>query len=57
MIADAGPELFLFSSDYPDPDATDDPVCRFERTLTVSDEARRRFYSENFEYMMNGGAA
>ena len=33
MIRDAGPELFLFSSDYPHPEGTDDPIGRFERTL------------------------
>jgi predicted TIM-barrel fold metal-dependent hydrolase len=53
MIADAGPELFLFSSDYPHPEGTDDPVGRFERTFKdVSDEAKQQFYHRNFEYMM-----
>jgi predicted TIM-barrel fold metal-dependent hydrolase len=53
MIADAGPELFLFSSDYPHPEGTDDPIGRFERTLSgVSEEARQQFYRRNFEHMM-----
>ena len=53
MIADAGPELFLFSSDYPHPEGTDDPVGRFERTLSgVSEESKQQFYSENFAHMM-----
>jgi uncharacterized protein len=53
MIADAGPELFLFSSDYPHPEGTNDPVGRFERTFqNVSEEAKQQFYSKNFEYMM-----
>jgi predicted TIM-barrel fold metal-dependent hydrolase len=53
MIADAGPELFLFSSDYPHPEGTDDPIGRFEHTFKgVSDEAKQQFYYRNFEYMM-----
>jgi predicted TIM-barrel fold metal-dependent hydrolase len=56
MIKDAGPELFLFSSDYPHPEGTDDPVGRFERTFAGLDEqAKEQFYSKNFEHMM--GAA
>jgi uncharacterized protein len=57
MIRDAGAELFLFSSDYPHPEGTDDPIGRFERTLAeVSDAAKDRFYTLNFEEMMGAGA-
>jgi predicted TIM-barrel fold metal-dependent hydrolase len=53
MIADAGPELFLFSSDYPHPEGTDDPVGRFEHTMKdVSDAAKQQFYAGNFAHMM-----
>jgi predicted TIM-barrel fold metal-dependent hydrolase len=56
MIRDAGPELFLFSSDYPHPEGTDDPIRRFERTLDGIDEAAKdQFYRTNYEAMM--GAA
>jgi uncharacterized protein len=56
MIADAGPELFLFSSDYPHPEGTDDPIGRFERTLKdVSEEDREKFYYANFADMMGAG--
>jgi predicted TIM-barrel fold metal-dependent hydrolase len=56
MIKDAGPELFLFSSDYPHPEGTDDPIGRFERTLAdLGDDARQQFYSRNFEHMMGAG--
>jgi predicted TIM-barrel fold metal-dependent hydrolase len=52
MIRDAGPELFLFSSDYPHPEGTNDPVGRFERTLADIDEAAKdQFYSKNFEHV------
>jgi predicted TIM-barrel fold metal-dependent hydrolase len=56
MIKDAGPELFLFSSDYPHPEGTDDPIGRFERTFADIDEAaKEQFYSKNFEHMMGAG--
>lgn len=50
MIANAGPELFMFSSDYPHPEGTKDPAARFESTMDVVDAAARDgFYSRNFE--------
>lgn len=53
MIRDAGPELFLFSSDYPHPEGTDDPMGRFEKKMQDIDErAKEQFYSLNFRYMM-----
>jgi predicted TIM-barrel fold metal-dependent hydrolase len=58
MIKDAGPELFLFSSDYPHPEGTDDPIGRFERTMSgISEEAKEQFYYENFQFMMGDGRA
>ena len=54
MIRDAGPELFLFSSDYPHPEGTNDPVGRFERTFEgISEDAKQQFYSKNFLHMLN----
>jgi predicted TIM-barrel fold metal-dependent hydrolase len=53
MIADAGADLFLFSSDYPHPEGTDDPIGRFERTFKdVDEEAKEKFYYGNFQEMM-----
>jgi predicted TIM-barrel fold metal-dependent hydrolase len=53
MIADGGADLFMFSSDYPHPEGTNDPKGRFERTMQDLDEdARDRFYRRNFEEMM-----
>jgi predicted TIM-barrel fold metal-dependent hydrolase len=55
MIEQAGPELFLFSSDYPHPEGGRDPIARFESTLGgVSEAARERFYAGNFAEMMLG---
>jgi uncharacterized protein len=53
MIEQSGEDLFLFSSDYPHPEGTRDPIARFEATMTdISDTARDRFYQHNFEAMM-----
>jgi uncharacterized protein len=53
MIEQCGADLFLFSSDYPHPEGTKDPVRRFEETMhDVSAEARQRFYSGNYAEMM-----
>jgi uncharacterized protein len=52
LIKDAGTELFMFSSDYPHPEGTDDPIGRFERTFNgISEEAKNKFYSQNFQAM------
>jgi predicted TIM-barrel fold metal-dependent hydrolase len=53
MIEQCGDDLFLFSSDYPHPEGTKDPVKRFEETMDgVSEPARARFYSGNYAAMM-----
>jgi predicted TIM-barrel fold metal-dependent hydrolase len=49
MIENAGSDLFLFSSDYPHPEGTKDPIQRFESTMdSVDDAALANFYSDNF---------
>jgi predicted TIM-barrel fold metal-dependent hydrolase len=49
MIEQAGPELFLFSSDYPHPEGGRNPLKRFEEsTGDVSEQARQRFFAGNF---------
>jgi predicted TIM-barrel fold metal-dependent hydrolase len=56
VIREGGPDLYLFSSDFPHPEGTKNPIERFERHLTGFDEdVKDRFYRRNFEYMM--GAA
>jgi predicted TIM-barrel fold metal-dependent hydrolase len=57
LIRDAGAELFMFSSDYPHPEGTDDPIGRFERTRQGISEAKGRFYSGNFQEMIVSPAA
>ena len=46
MIEQAGPDLFMFSSDYPHPEGTKDPVERFESTMDTADsDVMTKFYS------------
>ena len=52
MIEQAGPELFMFSSDYPHPEGTKNPIERFEASFEGFDEETKdRFYRRNFEDM------
>ncbi|MCK9904914.1 amidohydrolase [Frankia sp. Cpl3] len=49
MIEAAGAELFMFSSDYPHPEGTTDPISRFEANLVTASTAERElFYAGNF---------
>lgn len=49
FVRESGPELYLFSSDYPHAEGGRDPIGRFERTLEGADAAvMRRFYADNF---------
>jgi predicted TIM-barrel fold metal-dependent hydrolase len=53
MIEMAGDDLFMFSSDYPHPEGTKDPLGRFEATMAgISEQAKERFYSGNFADML-----
>jgi predicted TIM-barrel fold metal-dependent hydrolase len=49
IIEQAGPEVCLFSSDYPHVEGGRRPIERFERSLAgVGEAARRAFYHDNF---------
>ena len=55
VIAQAGPEVCLFSSDYPHVEGGRRPIERFEASLDASDidtHARQRFYADNFVDLM-----
>ncbi|HEY1633870.1 MAG TPA: amidohydrolase family protein [Acidimicrobiales bacterium] len=56
MIEQAGPELFMFSTDYPHPEGGKDPLAKFEAELGASSEAdRERFYRGNLAELLYGG--
>ena len=49
LMNQSGPELYLFSSDYPHVEGGKDPIGRFETSLGDQDEGiRNLFYTENF---------
>jgi predicted TIM-barrel fold metal-dependent hydrolase len=53
IIDQAGDDLLLFSSDYPHPEGTRDPLGRFRATMEgVGAAAQDRFYAGNFAEMM-----
>jgi predicted TIM-barrel fold metal-dependent hydrolase len=53
MMDQAGAELFMFSSDYPHPEGTTDPLGKFEATLaSTSEQDKARFYEGNFTELL-----
>jgi uncharacterized protein len=53
IIEQSGPEVCMFSSDYPHVEGGRRPVERFEASLgDASDDVRRRFYCDNFLDLM-----
>jgi len=54
-IANTGPEVCMFSSDFPHVEGGRNPIARFERSMDAAatdDDARRRFYVDNFEDLL-----
>jgi predicted TIM-barrel fold metal-dependent hydrolase len=57
IIEQSGPDVCMFSSDYPHVEGGRRPVERFEASLgDASDDARRRFYCDNFLDLMGTAA-
>jgi uncharacterized protein len=53
LVDQVGEDMLLFSSDYPHPEGTRDPLGRFLTTMDgVSASAQDRFFSANFADMM-----
>jgi predicted TIM-barrel fold metal-dependent hydrolase len=51
-----GPEICLFSTDFPHVEGGRRPVERFERNLgDATESVRSRFYAENFRDLMGRG--
>ena len=58
IVAQAGPDLVLFSSDYPHVEGGRKPLERFEASLgDASEDVRRQFYADNFLFLMGSAAA
>ena len=55
MIEQAGPELFMFSTDFPHPEGGRDPLAKFEETLVdTSDDDQARFFADNMAELLGG---
>lgn len=53
IIENAGPEICMFSSDYPHVEGGRNPIRRFEREISeLPSEVQDRFYRANFEDLM-----
>ena len=53
MMEQSGPELFMFSTDYPHPEGGKDPLAKFEETLTGAGETEQaKFYWENMATLL-----
>jgi predicted TIM-barrel fold metal-dependent hydrolase len=56
IAANTGPEVCLFSSDYPHVEGGRNPIARFEKSLAgAGEDLKQRFYCDNFVDLM--GAA
>jgi predicted TIM-barrel fold metal-dependent hydrolase len=53
LLSNGADDLLMFASDYPHHEGTDDPIGKFERTMTaVSESTKIKFYSDNFKSLM-----
>jgi predicted TIM-barrel fold metal-dependent hydrolase len=58
IIEQGGPEICMFSSDYPHVEGGRRPVERFEASLVgIDDDRKRRFYADNFLDLMGTAAS
>lgn len=60
IIANAGDEVCLFSSDYPHVEGGRHPIKRFEASMeaaNISEQQKQRFYCSNFVDLMGAGLA
>ncbi len=60
IIANAGDEVCLFSSDYPHVEGGRNPIKRFEvsmATAGITEQQKQRFYCDNFVDLMGAGLA
>ncbi len=57
VLDQVGPDMLLFSTDFPHPEGTRDPLGRFEQHLERFDQAtQERFYVENMRELLGSAA-
>jgi len=53
LLSSGAENLLMFASDYPHHEGTDDPISRFEKTMTdITEETKKKFYTDNFKGLM-----
>jgi predicted TIM-barrel fold metal-dependent hydrolase len=58
LLRNGAEDLLMFASDYPHHEGTDDPIGRFERTMTnLPDTVHQKFYESNFRDFMGAAGA
>ena len=58
IVANAGDEVCLFSSDYPHVEGGRNPIKRFEESMaSLTEPQKQRFYVDNFVDLMGSGLA
>jgi predicted TIM-barrel fold metal-dependent hydrolase len=58
IIKEGGPDLVMFSSDYPHVEGGRKPLERFEASLgSATEDVRRKFYADNFLFLMGNAGA
>ena len=57
LLTSGAEDLLMFASDYPHHEGTDDPIGRFERTMTdVLPSVADKFYRDNFRALLGSRA-
>jgi predicted TIM-barrel fold metal-dependent hydrolase len=57
IVSETGPDVCLFSSDWPHVEGGRNPLARFDRSLEgLGDDIRQRFYCDNFVDLMGPAA-
>ena len=57
IVPEGGPDLVMFSSDYPHVEGGRKPLERFEASLgDAGEDVRRQFYADNFLFLMGSAA-
>jgi predicted TIM-barrel fold metal-dependent hydrolase len=58
IVEQGGPDLVMFSSDYPHVEGGRRPIERFEASLgDASEDVRQQFYADNFLFLMGSAGA
>jgi predicted TIM-barrel fold metal-dependent hydrolase len=53
LLSNGAEDLMMFATDYPHHEGTDDPISRYEKTMSdISEEVKSKFYTQNFKQLL-----